>query len=1233
MKKILLFIGLLVTVIAGAQSLPTIPGFTNINQKYQWVGMLPPFDTVYSKWGWARLNNVPYWGDGTSWHKSITYTPVNEQVGDQVITTGNGDFTNAPLTPKTGVVGSFTVIDNGNLNYTILWPQGYFIGGVYYFPGSGSVTLPVGTAGIDSGRVDLLEVTAAGAGSEQGDNSDNPQAPVPNLQTTIPVTTVLILSDATVAAPVNTSTNITVTNENLGQPNEAALSNVGSITYNANSTGHVFNGSKSIAFTAFANAARFDMTFDHLLNRADYTYVVGRIWITTAIPAAVNYSIRLFNGASFSNTVLITDWGINKTLTGVWQTFAIPIDRFTGNAQFNGISLTRSGTGGSVSFTMDYVQLQNSGVSVSGGPVTNIYNSDGTLTQNRFVNLGTKTLTFNNGSASFKNKDSIGNVFTYDFATNPVDATKITTAFTTGTFTPGSGHTVVAGTLGRNSNNSIELNYILGTDQWRIGGDFKPTAKSGTTYGFAVSIPLAGGMGIALTVNFDLADSACHISYQTGGVTPDFVTTNQHTSRFVYASTDSVKWWIERSRRDLVAVMHNYTTGDESVLNITGTVTHQPGKPRIYFYSGMTLFGNVYINDNGYRNPDAGIIGNSITGGSSAAYYAESWHEQYTSEMGFYTTIQASPAETSKEGFMRMTSMIASGTPLIVWDPGPNDANMDTLSKYLSLGVDLALAAGRKVILMTAIPNDGFSNVARNDTIKAIKSRKGANVFICDTYPSLVNPAGGTGMNPDYNVDGTHPNKYGQGKVVSLIVDATLRAGFPKKKNIFNVNLQSTTKGDYVKLTPHGLAVSYATVDPVYWPIQHEDWSANIPSTTGTLFSQYGNMFVGNEVRFGGQSWNSPIVNISTALNKMDVKNFSSYGFSSISGLQQFDATQIRLSSGTFFDFLTQAAIAQGRNWNSSTGLWEWTNVDDGFDPSVFNWLHIYKKVSGINTSLFKIKKNGKIWSHDSTAYSTGGYSFLVRNKLTGDYELLDSSGGGGGGGSGADAQLSNLSGTTAIPVALLPATDNALSFGSASKRWKTIFLDNTGTINFGNGNGVISNTSGAEITVAPADGTFRVWKSGAGGFGQFINGGFTEGIQINGQSNIIRSVTGSGNINLQTGASEKLAIGTGTPTSKLTVFGSFATAYATTATSLTLDATNGTIKVTATGQTITLPTAVGIDGRTYTIKLTASGSCTVATTSSQTIDGSTTYTALNAQYKYVTVQSDGANWIIIANN
>lgn len=67
---------------------------------------------------------------------------------------------------------------------------------------------------------------------------------------------------------------------------------------------------------------------------------------------------------------------------------------------------------------------------------------------------------------------------------------------------------------------------------------------------------------------------------------------------------------------------------------------------------------------------------------------------------------------------------------------------------------------------------------------------------------------------------------------------------------------------------------------------------------------------------------------------------------------------------------------------------------------------------------------------------------------------------------------------------------------------------------------------------------------------------------------------------------------------------------------------------------TITLLTAVGHNGLIFTIKKTDSSvnAVTIATTSSQKIDGASTY-SLALQYKYVTLVSDGANWNVIGNN
>jgi hypothetical protein len=67
---------------------------------------------------------------------------------------------------------------------------------------------------------------------------------------------------------------------------------------------------------------------------------------------------------------------------------------------------------------------------------------------------------------------------------------------------------------------------------------------------------------------------------------------------------------------------------------------------------------------------------------------------------------------------------------------------------------------------------------------------------------------------------------------------------------------------------------------------------------------------------------------------------------------------------------------------------------------------------------------------------------------------------------------------------------------------------------------------------------------------------------------------------------------------------------------------------------TATLPTAVGISGKTFLIKKIDSGSgiVTVATTSSQMIDGDASY-ILGNQWQFLKVFSDGSNWQVAGKN
>lgn len=78
-----------------------------------------------------------------------------------------------------------------------------------------------------------------------------------------------------------------------------------------------------------------------------------------------------------------------------------------------------------------------------------------------------------------------------------------------------------------------------------------------------------------------------------------------------------------------------------------------------------------------------------------------------------------------------------------------------------------------------------------------------------------------------------------------------------------------------------------------------------------------------------------------------------------------------------------------------------------------------------------------------------------------------------------------------------------------------------------------------------------------------------------------------------------------------------------------TLDGSDELVNCTSGTFTVTLPTAVGYT-KQYTIKNIGTGVITLATTSSQTIDGYASGILVLNQYDSYRLRSDGANWIII---
>ncbi len=114
-----------------------------------------------------------------------------------------------------------------------------------------------------------------------------------------------------------------------------------------------------------------------------------------------------------------------------------------------------------------------------------------------------------------------------------------------------------------------------------------------------------------------------------------------------------------------------------------------------------------------------------------------------------------------------------------------------------------------------------------------------------------------------------------------------------------------------------------------------------------------------------------------------------------------------------------------------------------------------------------------------------------------------------------------------------------------------------------------------------------------------------------------------------------QIGIGTTSPNSTLDVRGSLSTPVTTFTGTTTAGASDHLLIFTGTSTTtLTLPTAVGITGREYWIKNASSNSSTlnIATTSSQTVDGVTSW-SLTVVNKVIHLVSNGTNWYATAES
>lgn len=164
------------------------------------------------------------------------------------------------------------------------------------------------------------------------------------------------------------------------------------------------------------------------------------------------------------------------------------------------------------------------------------------------------------------------------------------------------------------------------------------------------------------------------------------------------------------------------------------------------------------------------------------------------------------------------------------------------------------------------------------------------------------------------------------------------------------------------------------------------------------------------------------------------------------------------------------------------------------------------------------------------------------------------------------------------------------------------------------------------------SDGSFEMFDHAAGSF--------TSGITQKSGTVLINTTTTdgtnklivNGGVKFGTGGTATItAAGAATFSSSVTASG-YRFAYASKSSNYTLTDTDDYINVTS-SCTITLPTAVGRSGKRYVIKCTGSAVATIASTSSQTIDGNaaSTYSFGGPNFNIMIVYSDGSNWFLEA--
>jgi lysophospholipase L1-like esterase len=769
MKKIFLFIGLLVTLFAGAQ-LPTIPGFTNINQKYQWVGMKPPPDTTYSKYGFAQIGDTIYVGNGTRWLKSLFYVPTDQQPGDQIVIDPTNNFfvnqrpsdqsCNNTSTISLSYVSGLTYAFNSG-PYSIACIQ-------YIIKNPGNITAANGTASAGEFRLDRVYLDASGVHIRQGDNSVAGVGLAKDVDPATEISLGIIRIDQANTFPTGPVSTLAYDENNAATEFSHTL--LGAPTINFSYNVNAENGDTSIRVTAAGNNTGFYLISPSVLSQAAYTKISFWVRNNNTFAAARNWVVTLFNGATQvagSNQVtLTTNRGYQKGTLNTWQLISFDLSAFGGSDAFDRIQVRNTGTGGTVNVQFDYFRLEAGVVTTTGNAgVQDVYQRNDSLF--KIIN-GVEIFVGRSTGNRFGHVDSVGAEIDYPWTTGSVPSSVWTSS---GTITPNGTTHRFQGTA------SLTSTLFTGVEDWDVYDTIQSQVKANSQQDYEISfIPDYLDNAFSKQLILKLADTAGYWNYYNNYGSGVIIASSRATSKLVWSAANTFYIHVSYRKGHLVANAQCKQTGAVTILDYTADIIANNSQIKVGSVGGSADFYHTgrfkYIAAEP-KNVSFVLWSHSMGKGTGAITIDDRHLNQtFANNTNIYVN-SSGPSEYSTIGLNRSYEIFHFINPDWVGVfHGTNDLSGGRTAVQFSTDIrkflDSVVHYGKRAVIY-AVPPMSTSNVTYNDSLRAMSVRYGFPFIDIDQL--LRSGSAGSDRAAIVDADGIHFNNLGN----KIIAEATRR--------------------------------------------------------------------------------------------------------------------------------------------------------------------------------------------------------------------------------------------------------------------------------------------------------------------------------------------------------------------------------------------------------------------------------------------------------------------------